>query len=176
MPDSFDLLITGAQVVTGATIGPATLAVAGGRIVAILGLASRPPAAEVIDASGLHLLPGLIDTHVHTRHPGIAEREDFRSGTAAAAAGGITTLFEMPIAKVPANSASGVQRRVAAMTPEAHIDFARTAARVTRICTTSPVRPPRAWWRSRLFCSHLRRRASTSSSVCGAPTTRRCGA
>lgn len=124
MPDSFDLLITGAQVVTGATIGPATLAVAGGRIVAILGLASRPPAAEVIDASGLHLLPGLIDTHVHTRHPGIAEREDFRSGTAAAAAGGITTLFEMPIAKVPANSASGVQRRVAAMTPEAHIDFA----------------------------------------------------
>ncbi|MFM8533052.1 MAG: dihydroorotase, partial [Acidimicrobiia bacterium] len=67
---------------------------------------------------------GLIETHVHTRHPGIAEREDFLSGTAAAAAGGITTLFEMPIAKVPANSAAGVEQRVAAMTPQAHIDFA----------------------------------------------------
>jgi len=125
MPDLFDLLITGAQVVTGpTTVGPATLAVANGRIAAILAPAARPPAASVIDASGLHVLPGLIDTHVHTRHPGIAEREDFRSGTAAAAAGGITTLFEMPIAKVPANSADGVRRRVAAMAPEAHIDFA----------------------------------------------------
>lgn len=124
MPNPFDLLITGAQVVTGPTIGPATLAVAGGRIVAILDPSARPPAGDVIDASGLHALPGLIDTHVHTRHPGIAEREDFRSGTAAAAAGGLTTLFEMPIAKVPTNSAAGVQRRVAAMTPEAHIDFA----------------------------------------------------
>ena len=124
MPDRCDLLITGAQVVTGPTIGPATLAVAGGRIVAILDPSARPPAGDVIDASGLHVLPGLIDTHVHTRHPGIAEREDFRSGTAAAAAGGLTTLFEMPIAKVPTNSAAGVQRRVAAMTPEAHIDFA----------------------------------------------------
>lgn len=124
MPDHFDLVITGAQVVTGATVGPATIGVTGGRIAAVLDPAARPPAATVIDATGLHALPGLIDTHVHTRHPGIAAREDFQSGTAAAAAGGITTLFEMPIAKVPANSANGVQRRVAAMTPQAHIDFA----------------------------------------------------
>jgi allantoinase len=124
MPDQFDLLITGATVVAGRTTGPATLAVTGGRIAAILDAAARPAAAAVIDASGLHALPGLIDTHVHTRHPGVPAREDFQSGTAAAAAGGITTLFEMPIAKVPANSADGVQRRIAAMAPEAHIDFA----------------------------------------------------
>ncbi len=124
MPDHFDLLITGAHVATGASIAPATIAVTGGRIAALLDSAARPPAAEVIDAGGLHALPGLIDTHVHTRHPGIAGREDFQSGTAAAAAGGITTLFEMPIATVPANSAAGVGRRVAAMTPQAHIDFA----------------------------------------------------
>ena len=124
MSELFDVLITGAQVVTGPTIGPATLAMADGRIAAILDADARPPAAGIVDARGLHALPGLIDTHVHTRHPGIAEREDFRSGTAAAAAGGITTLFEMPISKVPANSGDGVRRRVAAMTPEAHIDFA----------------------------------------------------
>jgi allantoinase len=124
MTPSFDLLVTGAEVVVGPATGPATVAIADGRIAAILAPTARPPSAAVIDATGLHLLPGLIDTHVHTRHPGIVEREDFRSGTAAAAAGGITTLFEMPISKVPANSGAGVQRRVAAMTPEAHIDFA----------------------------------------------------
>ena len=124
MTNQFDLLITGARVAVGATVGPATIGVAGGRVAAILAPASRPAAAEVIDASSLYLLPGLIDTHVHTRHPGIVEREDFQSGTAAAAAGGITTLFEMPISKVPANSGDGVRKRVATMTPEAHIDFA----------------------------------------------------
>ncbi len=124
MTNPLELLITGAQVVVGSAVGPATVAVAGGKVAAILDPSSRLPAGRVIDAGGLHLLPGLIDTHVHTRHPGIAEREDFRSGTAAAAAGGITTLFEMPISKVPANSGAGVRSRVEAMTPEAHIDFA----------------------------------------------------
>jgi allantoinase len=98
--------------------------VRGGRIAALLGPDARPPAGEIVDATGLHVLPGLIDTHVHTRHPGVAAREDFQSGTAAAAAGGITTLFEMPISKVPANSEDRVLARVAAMTPQAHIDFA----------------------------------------------------
>lgn len=74
MPTDVELLITGGQVVQGATVAPATLAVSGGRIIAILDPAARPPAATVIDARGLHVLPGLIDTHVHTRHPGVAER------------------------------------------------------------------------------------------------------
>lgn len=120
----YDSLLVGGHAVVGATTEAATIAVRDGRIAAILDPAARPPAAETIDARGLHVLPGLIDTHVHTRHPGIAARETFASGTAAAAAGGITTLFEMPISKVPANSADGVRRRVAAMREEALIDFA----------------------------------------------------
>ena len=121
---TIDILVTGGLVAIDDTVEAATVAIRHGRIVDILDAGARPPAAATIDAGGLHVLPGLIDTHVHTRHPGIAEREDFRSGTAAAAAGGITTLFEMPISKVPANSADGVRRRVAAMSGEAHIDFA----------------------------------------------------
>lgn len=94
MPDAYDLLVTGAHVVSGAVASPATPAIRNGRI------------------AGLHALPGFIDTHVHTRHPGVAEREDFQSGTAAAAAGGITTIFEMPIAKVPASVVSTFVRGV----------------------------------------------------------------
>jgi allantoinase len=119
-----DLVIAGGTVVAAGVVAPATIVVRDGRIAALLDAAARPPAAELVDATGLHVLPGLIDTHVHTRHPGVAAREDFQSGTAAAAAGGITTLFEMPIAKVPTNSGAAVAARVAAMTPQAHIDFA----------------------------------------------------
>ena len=102
----------------------ATVVVSGGRVSAVLPPGGAVTAARTIDVRGLHVLPGIIDTHVHTRHPGVPEREDFGSGTAAAAAGGITTLFEMPISKIPTNSADAVHRRIAAMTPQAYIDFA----------------------------------------------------
>jgi allantoinase len=124
MPESCDLLVVNATVVADGTVAPATIAIREGRITALLDVAARPPAREVVDAKGLHALPGLIDTHVHTRHPGATAREDFQSGTAAAAAGGITTIFEMPISKLPTNSADAVGARVGAMTPGAHIDFA----------------------------------------------------
>lgn len=124
MPPTYDLAIVGGTVVAAGREQRATIAIANGTITAVLAPQERPVAARVIDARGLHVLPGVIDTHVHTRHPGVAEREDFRSGTAAAAAGGITTLFEMPISKVPANSGEAVRRRVEAMEPQALIDFA----------------------------------------------------
>ena len=133
-----------------------------------------PPAAEVVEARGLHVLPGLIDTHVHTRHPGVPAREDFASGTAAAAAGGITTIFEMPIAKVPANSADAVRARVAAMTPGAHIDFAlyggaghENIDRLTEQAGAGVIA-------FKTFLQPPRLPASTSSSDCGVPTTRGC--
>ncbi len=52
--------------------------------------------SETLDASGLHILPGAIDVHVHFRDPGYPQKEDFASGTAAAAFGGVTTVFDMP--------------------------------------------------------------------------------
>jgi dihydropyrimidinase/allantoinase len=121
---AFDLAIAGGTVVGGGQTYPATVAIAGGRIAEILAPQDAVSAARVIDARGLHVLPGLLDSHVHTRHPGGEAREDFQSGTAAAAAGGVTTLIEMPISKTPTNSRTHLLARVAAMAPQAHVDFA----------------------------------------------------
>lgn len=120
----FDLLVTGGTVVSGAGRRSAHIGIRDGLIAAVLDAGTRAGAGDVIDARGLHVLPGVIDTHVHTRHPGVPAREDFESGTSAAAAGGITTLFEMPISKLPANSGVALARRAELLAPTALIDFA----------------------------------------------------
>lgn len=119
-----DLLVTGGLVVGAGGVRSADIAVADGRIAALLAPGATVAAADVVDARGLHILPGVIDTHVHTRHPGVPEREDFVSGTSAAAAGGITTIFEMPISKLPTNSGAAVTERAALLQPDAVVDFA----------------------------------------------------
>lgn len=120
----YDLAIVGGTLVSAGRQWTGTIAIRDGRIANLFVPGDPVVAARTYDARRLHVLPGIIDTHVHTRHPGVEAREDFASGTAAAAAGGITTLFEMPIAKVPTNSAANLRARVEAMTPQAHIDFA----------------------------------------------------
>ena len=64
-----------------------------------------PPARETLDATGLHVLPGAIDDHVHFRDPGYPHKEDFATGTAAAAFGGVTTVFDMPNTIPPTGTA-----------------------------------------------------------------------
>lgn len=123
-PLTFDLVVTGGTLVTSAGVRPADIAIAGGRIAAVVPPGAAPPAAAVLDARGRHILPGVIDTHVHTRHPGVPEREDFLSGTAAAAAGGITTLFEMPISKLPVNSGESLAKRAELLRSTALVDYA----------------------------------------------------
>ncbi len=119
-----DLVVTGGTLVTSAGVRPADIVVTGGRITAVVPPGEAPVAAAVIDASGRHILPGVIDTHVHTRHPGVPEREDFLSGTSAAAAGGITTIFEMPISKLPVNSGEALAKRAELLQPTALVDYA----------------------------------------------------
>ncbi|GAA4979005.1 dihydroorotase [Actinopolymorpha pittospori] len=91
MPDA-DLLVAGGTVVTPAGRRRANIAVRDGRI-GYVGT-ERPDAREVVDASGLLVLPGGVDTHVHLMDPGSPEREDFPTGTAAAATAGVTTIIE----------------------------------------------------------------------------------
>ena len=94
----YDLLIANGQAVTPGGIVRADIGVVGGRIAAI-GAIDRAAAGEVFDAKGLHVLPGVIDSQVHFREPGLEHKEDLATGTAGALLGGVTTVFEMPNTK-----------------------------------------------------------------------------
>lgn len=119
-----ELVIVGGTVVTRAGVERVGLAVDEGRIVAIARDDALPTARETIDATGLHVLPGVIDTHTHARDPSRNEREDFATATAAAAAGGITTILEMPISNPSVHDGATLTARVAAVQPKAYVDFA----------------------------------------------------
>ncbi len=95
MPPKFDLILRRGCVVSHDGIGPRDIGVSGGRIVA-LGDLSAADAGETIEAGGLTILPGVIDTQVHFREPGAEHKEDLETGSRAAVMGGVTTVFEMP--------------------------------------------------------------------------------
>lgn len=91
----FDLLLKGGTVLTPSGRQDVDVGVSGGKVVAI-GSLSAADAAETMDCTGLHVLPGVIDSQVHFREPGPSHKEDLASGSAGAAAGGVTAFFEMP--------------------------------------------------------------------------------
>ena len=91
-----DLLIRNGQVVTANGIETRTLGIQEGRIAAVLSPGEEASAREVLDVEGQLLLPGLVDSHVHFREPGIVHKEGFETGSASAAAGGVTTVMVMP--------------------------------------------------------------------------------
>ncbi len=95
MAKDWDLIITGGTVFTPSGLVSADVAVAQGRI-ADIGALDAARADEVFDAKGLTVLPGVIDTQVHFREPGLEHKEDLESGTRAAVMGGVTAVFEMP--------------------------------------------------------------------------------
>src|SRR5712675_2433466 len=82
-----------------------------------------PQAGEILDARGLHVLPGAIDVHVHFRDPGYAHKEDFATGTAAAAFGGVTTVFDMPNTIPPTGTAEVLADKHRMAAASAHVDF-----------------------------------------------------
>jgi allantoinase len=104
MSDPADLVIRSRRTVLPGGEREAAVVVRSGRIAAVVAPADAPAAAEVVDAGDLCLMPGLIDTHVHVNEPGRTEWEGFASATRAAAAGGITTLVDMPLNSTPATT------------------------------------------------------------------------
>ncbi len=112
------------RVVLPTGVAPATVRVEGERIVAIDPLGMRlPSSAHVVDTGDAMLLPGLVDTHVHINEPGRSDWEGFASATRAAAAGGITTLLDMPLNSIPATTtAAALAVKRAAAAGQCHVD------------------------------------------------------
>jgi len=92
---TYDLILRNGTLITGAASFAADLAVVNGKIAEIGSLASAD-ALEILDVSGLAVLPGIVDTQVHFREPGMEHKEDIQTGTQSAVAGGVTTVLEMP--------------------------------------------------------------------------------
>ena len=97
-------------------IVPASVHIAGNSIVSVAGLDDIPSESILVDAGELIVMPGVIDTHVHVNEPGRTEWEGFETATLAAAAGGVTTILDMPLNSVPATTSrfSLEQKREAA--------------------------------------------------------------
>ena len=117
-----DLVIHGGKVVSDCAVIDASVAIRGQTIVAVGSDDAMPPATERFDASGLHVLPGAIDSHVHFRDPGYAHKEDWGTGSAVAACGGVTTVFDMPNTNPPTGTldALALKLKNAAIS---HVDY-----------------------------------------------------
>jgi len=95
LAEHYDLIVAGGDIVTPGGVAKADIGVIDGKIAALGNLATAD-AGRRVDAAGLHVLPGVIDTQVHFREPGGEHKEDLATGAAAAALGGVVGVFEMP--------------------------------------------------------------------------------
>ena len=123
MAETFDLIVRGGEVVNHAGRGLADVGVCGGKVTAI-GDLSQGSAGEVFDAKGLTLLPGVIDTQVHFREPGMEWKEDLETGSRAAVLGGVTAIFEMPNTQPTTTDGEALQDKLARAAGRMHCDHA----------------------------------------------------
>ena len=123
MAASYDLILTGGTVVNHDGQGLRDVGVRDGRIAAIGDLSSAS-SGETIDCRGLHILPGVIDSQVHFREPGLEHKEDLETGSRAAVLGGVTAVFEMPNTNPLTTSEAALADKVARATGRMHCDFA----------------------------------------------------
>src|SRR5206468_7631458 len=117
------LIIRGERVVLPDGTRPASIHVKGGRIVDVGACEDRPTGVDDINARELVVLPGLVDTHVHINEPGRTDWEGFAHATRAAAAGGVTTLIDMPLNSIPSTTTvKGLEAKRRAALDQCHVD------------------------------------------------------
>ena len=125
MPEeTFDLVIRGQRVLTTAGTAPREVGVRGGKVSAVEPFGVGLSGTEVIElAADETLIPGLVDTHVHVNEPGRTEWEGFASATRAAAAGGVTTIIDMPLNSIPpTTTVDGLNRKREVAGGQAFVD------------------------------------------------------
>ncbi len=123
MTTTYDLILKGGALVNHEGTGQRDIGVKDGKIAAIGDLA-RASAGAIVGCSGLHVLPGVIDSQVHFREPGMEHKEDLETGSRAAVLGGVTTVFEMPNTNPLTTSEEALADKVARGRHRMHCDFA----------------------------------------------------
>jgi len=121
--ERFDLVVHGGRLVTPGGVVEGDIGIRDGRIAA-LDRVDPAAADQTLDAGGLHVLPGVIDSQVHFREPGLEHKEDLESGTRAAVLGGVTAIFDMPNTKPALLTAEDLADKVARADGRAHCDHA----------------------------------------------------
>jgi len=123
-----DLVVRSRRIHTPDGWRDGAVVVAGGQVVEVRPAADEPAAERRIDATNLVVLPGLVDTHCHFRDPGFTDKEDWTSGSRAAAAGGVTTVLDMPNVTPPTNTAERLRAHLANAAAKSVVDFGHNAA------------------------------------------------
>ncbi|MDN5301865.1 MAG: allantoinase [Thermoanaerobacteraceae bacterium] len=118
-----DLNIVGGTVVSSNGLKKATISIKDGKISYISESKKIVPAKKVLEVTNCIIMPGMIDSHVHVRAPSFSHREDFQTGTRAAAAGGVTTIVEMPVSNPPTSNVKTLKNRIKNASENAYVDF-----------------------------------------------------
>jgi len=119
------LIVRSTRVVLQGIEQPASIQIDNGRIVRVGGYDDRPAGIDLIDARELIVSPGIVDTHVHVNEPGRTDWEGFDTATRAAAAGGVTTIVDMPLNCVPATTTTrALAAKRQAASGRCHVDVA----------------------------------------------------
>ncbi|EZH65961.1 dihydroorotase [Bacillaceae bacterium JMAK1] len=121
---TWDIKIENGTIVTETDLYKAHLYIRDGKIGAVTHEHLNGNILNTIDATDNYVFPGFIDTHIHSRDPGPTYKEDFVHSTRAAAAGGITTVFEMPNTSPPVNHAENFDLQVENLSKKSFVDFA----------------------------------------------------
>src|SRR5262245_3932201 len=120
--------INGGRVMVRGELVDADILIEDGRIAALVRPGEEARARELIDASGKVVLPGIIDTHAHTREPGYTHKEDFLSASRAAAVGGITTMIDMPNVEPPTDTVEEFEAKRALANAKSIVDWGHWVA------------------------------------------------
>ncbi len=121
-----DLIIKNGTIVAPLASYRGHVLIVGGKVMDIMVRDDLPQAREIIDARGLHILPGLLDPHVHFRSPGLEYKEDWNTGSQAAAAGGITTVIDNPNVIPPTADVEAFQRKLECAKDVSYVDYGIT--------------------------------------------------
>ncbi|MCW5936097.1 MAG: dihydroorotase [Fimbriimonadaceae bacterium] len=123
MPGRFDVLLFGGAIASPTGVRAADIGIRDGRIASV-GDLRQAEAADRVDVTGLHILPGVIDSQVHFREPGLTHKEDLESGTRAAVAGGVTTIFDEPNTDPTTTTAAALSEKLARASGRAWCHYA----------------------------------------------------